>query len=550
MKKLYLTITFALAVLLQASAITFAERTTTLTPGQPVQRPAAEKAATPHRAAAAVEHQWESMGLGQMTDDILTGLFSSITPYNVELEMEKDELNPGYYRIVDPYSLRNPYYDQLAGLRPEGDNASGRYIVINATDPDNVIIEPSNIGLFYQGEELFVTSYSYYESTGEVTAAYMDTYGLRGTYKNGIISFPGLKSLWISTPSADARGSGFYGDRNGYFRVQLPGSKDYSIEVLTAGWCAYDNGAVIFSPWCGADVATVKAGILRHGYTADDIKAILNSNETFVANQGAYIMVDGDVKPNEPLYIVAIALDAAGMMQEYAVHMVYAPDTTDNWSTLPAKAKYTDGLVSNVYSDLTIGTYEVEVQENNDRPGYYRVVNPYQEVSYNMMEADTHGTHNHYMYFDATDPDCVILEASPLGIVVAEDGDMRVSSSAYDDIQNGLTKEAIALKRGAGTLKNGKITFPHTALIYMGWHTEGIDAWWLANYNEDYYGNRLDGPLCLDLSAALGVDDVIASESNGTVEYFNLQGMRVTYPAAGQLVIRRTGDKAEKVIVR
>lgn len=46
-----------------------------------------------------------------------------------------------------------------------------------------------------------------------------------------------------------------------------------------------------------------------------------------------------------------------------------------------------------------------------------------------------------------------------------------------------------------------------------------------------------------------GIEDVVVDDSNAPVEYFNLQGIRVTEPAAG-LYIRRQGDKATKVLVK
>lgn len=44
--------------------------------------------------------------------------------------------------------------------------------------------------------------------------------------------------------------------------------------------------------------------------------------------------------------------------------------------------------------------------------------------------------------------------------------------------------------------------------------------------------------------------NVDAAEADASVEYFNLQGMRVANPQAGTLVIRRQGDKVSKLIVR
>lgn len=44
------------------------------------------------------------------------------------------------------------------------------------------------------------------------------------------------------------------------------------------------------------------------------------------------------------------------------------------------------------------------------------------------------------------------------------------------------------------------------------------------------------------------INSVSADVANAPVEYFSLQGVRVTRPAAGQVVIRRQGADATKVV--
>ncbi|MCM1163065.1 MAG: C10 family peptidase [Muribaculaceae bacterium] len=67
-----------------------------------------------------------------------------------------------------------------------------------------------------------------------------------------------------------------------------------------------------------------------------------------------------------------------------------------------------------------------------------------------------------------------------------------------------------------------------------------------------YNGNsRLSGPKEFTLSGSnTAIDDVIAAEEEAPVEYFNLQGQPVSNPAAGSIVIRRQGDKVEKILVK
>jgi|GEM_PF-5349820 len=55
----------------------------------------------------------------------------------------------------------------------------------------------------------------------------------------------------------------------------------------------------------------------------------------------------------------------------------------------------------------------------------------------------------------------------------------------------------------------------------------------------------------IDLLTPAGVEGVVAdADLNAPVEYFNLQGVRVANPEAGQLVIKRQGSTVTKLIVR
>ena len=50
----------------------------------------------------------------------------------------------------------------------------------------------------------------------------------------------------------------------------------------------------------------------------------------------------------------------------------------------------------------------------------------------------------------------------------------------------------------------------------------------------------------LNSETVTGINAAIA-DSDAPVEYFNLQGVRIAYPLAGQILIRRQGDKVEKI---
>ena len=49
-------------------------------------------------------------------------------------------------------------------------------------------------------------------------------------------------------------------------------------------------------------------------------------------------------------------------------------------------------------------------------------------------------------------------------------------------------------------------------------------------------------------TSSTGIAEIAAEEAS--VEYFNLQGVRISEPAAGQVVIRRQGNKVSKIFVK
>lgn len=93
------------------------------------------------------------------------------------------------------------------------------------------------------------------------------------------------------------------------------------------------------------------------------------------------------------------------------------------------------------------------------------------------------------------------------------------------------------------TVKDGKTTInlPATSCRFNWTAYAGNDGKWY------YNGSTKDTTLEIPADLSAGISDVVADE-NAPVEYFNLQGVKINEPAAGQIVIRRQGSKVTKVI--
>ena len=69
-------------------------------------------------------------------------------------------------------------------------------------------------------------------------------------------------------------------------------------------------------------------------------------------------------------------------------------------------------------------------------------------------------------------------------------------------------------------------------------------------YTENEYGHQSDPETVSFIGEATGVEDIVAGEADGEAVFYNMQGVRVANPAAGNLYIKVQGDKATKVLVK
>lgn len=513
-------------------------------PGQPTARLSATMAKAQNATdedTTQTPRQWQSLGTAMYTDDILSKIFDT-QPASYSVEVEKDVANEGFYRIVEPIRS-NPDIEKYNYYVCHDDVT--RYMVIDASDPDFVIIEPTYLGIKYNEEEYYMYSYSWLTKTGDLSKAVVENLGFTGKLNDGIISFTTPGSLWITQPSLDKDGQGYTGNPNGAWRLELPDAKDYSIELNSCSWCSVDGKALVAAQ-AGADVADIIVGTVTDLNDHDQIVAVLKNHARLTPQQETFIALPTDIKPCRPVYIVAFSFDADGNSQDFDYTTVYAPDTTAGWRDLPSKALFYDFTITHAY-DLTPGEIEVDVQEDVNTPGRYRIVNPFKNFEGNVLSTATHGSHDHYIYFDASNPDCVIVEEGPVGYRTDDDGEVRIASRASQLLAQGKTKAEIRDLSYGGILKNGRITFPYVAHIYLGFIAEGADYWMNVNFT-DLQGSYTSGPMYLDLTEVLGIDDPAIDPDDTSATFYNLQGMPIATPEPGQIVIRRTADSAAKIL--
>lgn len=132
------------------------------------------------------------------------------------------------------------------------------------------------------------------------------------------------------------------------------------------------------------------------------------------------------------------------------------------WKSL-GKATYIDAFVGELYG-LGNTTYQVEIQENEETPGLYRLVNPYGKAFPHNKEGDWDNSQNYYMEINATNPERVYITKQNTGLNWGDGNFFTYSYAAYY-LDNGKTLEEANAKGLCGTFVDGVITFPSETLL-------------------------------------------------------------------------------------
>ena len=194
---------------------------------------------------------WTSLGEGTLTDDVITAAFD-VENQVFTVEIQESDNTPGMYRIVDPY------IDNRYTLRASESGSSSNYscyLVIDCTNPDAVTIAKQNMGIL--GTDLGDFQM---ESTSP------------GTLVNGVITFPkgGIELSFTGYQSA------FQANKNGLFKVVLPGASDVADPAVTVAY----KGSFI-------DAASNKSN------------AVLDFTLNETATSYKFAVVEGNIAKNE-----------------------------------------------------------------------------------------------------------------------------------------------------------------------------------------------------------------------------------------------------------
>lgn len=464
--------------------------------------------------------EWTSLGQGKITDDMVTAMYNyPALTWSVEVQQSVE--NPNYYRLVAPYGTAFKEAFEAANnvqLKDgEYDKDGTAMWVFDVSDPSAVYFPKTYINADWGHGPMYV---------GIPTTA-------DPVWKDGVMTAAPRGIALGDDDGAVAL------NMRGQFRIVIPGAteSDYRLTFTTRDECLTTRKTT-GELFAGADIATVKCGVFADAFEDEMLsmyKQTVQSGST-VAFRGN-VDVEMDAETNK-IVIVFVGLDAAGNQVAQTWKTFYYVDAadSDDWQD-EGVAKFTDGLVKTFYG-VEIGTYECRLQRHKYRPGYLRLVNPYEKSPFNQ-DRYMHRGHDHFIYIVADDPDCIFFDQSPLGLDFGH-GQCRVWSDVGYYLAAGFDIEECK-ELGMGIQIDGNVwTVPEEGAQFSAMEYDNAD-WYMCPE-----GTKIEMPETFVLS----VGDIAADDDdNAPVEYFNLQGVKVNHPAAG-LYLRRQGSRVAKVLIK
>ena len=229
----------------------------------------------------------------------------------------------------------------------------------------------------------------------------------------------------------------------------------------------------------GDDATNVKAVVIEADADPEAVADAIAAGEL-----EAYDVTSGIINVPIPeglsgkLQIVLVVLDEEGAVKTISASpFEYYGGAASPWQSIGI-GLYTDDLVYPLYTeDGSSATYEVEIQENTDEPGLYRLVDPYGPNFPYYPYADSYTSS--YIEVNATDPEGVYIFEQSTGLDLGN-GLISILSEGgnYYDYYGPDYYDKLKSLGYFGKLENGVITFPsfeskndagEVQYTYQGW---------------------------------------------------------------------------------
>lgn len=398
-----------------------------------------------------------------------------------EVQIYQNTLNPNQFRIMDPFG---PMYSKL-------DENKSPYATITLLQPGDVVggVTITQKGLVYFDDlctGYFHSSYSadvYLLHPSRFTSMAAESYFLKskviGWQDNGL---PGQIQL---APYYYMFGVGGWNNtgEDGVVVITFPGyvPLDLSAELTYHGIFTDPSQAVfaMATAELGEDVKDARAVVVPQDADAEAVADAIAAGEleaTPVENGTIYVPIPEDLSGK--LQLILVVLNEGEVKALKTASFEYFGGGKNPWQSL-GMGLFTDDLVYPLYTkENPSTTYEVEIQENTEEPGLYRLVDPYGANFPYYSYAKSYASSA--IEVDATDPNGVFIFEQSTGLDLG-DGEISILTEGgnYYAYYGPDYYDKLKAAGYFGQLKEGVMTFPsfeakdketgEVLYTYQGW---------------------------------------------------------------------------------
>lgn len=185
--------------------------------------------------------------------------------------------------------------------------------------------------------------------------------------------------------------------------------------------------------------------------------------------------------------------------------------SAETWKSI-GTGLYRDNFLSFQYAIADFPEVEVEIEESEETPGRYRLVNPYANYPAETIGSPGCMSGNFYLIVDASDPAHVFVEAGPTGFIYGynpetnQNRQLVVNSMAYDYYRKNGNWIAADREGLCGKIVDKAITFPPNVLLMSGLDVDlefdQDDATWAYVDSKAMFRVKLPGAPDLDITGS------------------------------------------------
>ncbi|MBJ2183687.1 MAG: hypothetical protein JFR38_04140 [Muribaculaceae bacterium] len=437
---------------------------------------------------------WTTIGKGTYCD-LFVLPFYGITPAadpafvnQWPCELQRNDIDPNRYRWVHPYGENFAKYCATAGIEeldPSQYDSKNEYYVEFVTDgKGNAVVpyEQLSGATLNESEGMVIvgTLGGYYYSAGNSLA---DIVSVKPETVSYFDATPGKEKF--TTPAGSVAG-GFTNDPEGpYLPTYNPGGamwwsenvviSDFALSAKYMGVLTTpeEDSFVLADITVGADLAKVKAGLVLTEDEEAALEAVRNDEVPVVELTKSVAAQRFEFSGSGDYIIAVLGFDAEGNEVATAAVAVFVADTTapKEWTKL-GTGIMVDGWICPSFSvggtrvDPMNYAYQVDMEENIENPGIYRIIAPWTTPKYPGASLNNYEGDPVNILVDARNPNFVSIDVQFSGYYsVYSDGSTAafwVTTLADYYKAKGNSEESITAKELNNVMEEGEIyiTFP------------------------------------------------------------------------------------------